>query len=793
MLSEPIRRDGAVRADPDGDDQDDIDRVPDTAAPSEPPRPVLRSTWVPGGVLVVAAVASLLRNGVAPGDVLVYAGYWLVTLLVPGLLVCRAMLGGRPTLTEDLAFGALTGIALQIVAFVILRLVGLDNIVSWWWVPIYGAFAAIGSLRRCWFVRYPARASVGWAWSMGALCLLSVVAIDAGTFRANAIPPASGTVYIDLWYHLSLVQELMRSGSLQMPQVAGEPLSYHVYSHAHVAIGTRVTGIDPEVVLFRLWPIPLVVVMIGLLAGLARQVSARAWAGPVAVWLALFALNGGYLWEQFGVFGPTPVVQMSPSQLMVNALVVGAGSALITIVRHRGAWTTWVWLGTIAFASSGAKPTGLVVLAGGMALAVVGFLLFERRILWQWVVGLLGLLGMLGWALASGRGASGTVVTVFGTLKSVAIYRTLSGDTALRAVNDGLMLDGLFASRSALVAAGVAVSWLFVTHVVRLVGLGLVAHPATRRDMASWWLVGAAISGWLVIAVLDHAGLGQIYFLHTATPFAAVATAWFVVIAVGSAPARSAAPALLIGLGVGMVAQLVSGSVSAAMAARESDFGVLDQLAVPLIVSCAVVAIGFMIWRGVKASVKVDGLGLLFVLAVLLGVAVPPSLESSASRIGRALAPAPVADASSVDYLTEPQLEAALWLRENSDPDDVVVTNLHCRPAPYEPACDARGFWFGGLSGRRAVLDAWAYTPRVRELYEGDGAIARQPPPYPTRYELSQSIVAEASVSALKQVKSEYRVDWIVGIRAAGEVSDALDTVADAAFDNGEVAIYRVP
>ena len=90
-------------------------------------------------------------------------------------------------------------------------------------------------------------------------------------------PPPSGTAYYpDLLYHLSMLNELIRSVPPQLPQVAGNPLDYHWFANADMAGAVDITRLPAILVLYRLWLLPLVVVALLVCATLARTVS-RTW------------------------------------------------------------------------------------------------------------------------------------------------------------------------------------------------------------------------------------------------------------------------------------------------------------------------------------------------------------------------------------------------------------------------------------------------------------------------------------------------------------------------------------
>jgi hypothetical protein len=746
-------------------------------------------------VLVVAVgFVSLVNNGVAPGEIARFAAYWSVAVVAPGFVVIRSI-ADRSSLEENLIGAAALGLGLELAAWSLFRALGVDALVIWWWLPVLAIFAAVPALRTTWLRRHRSALAVWWNWSLAAVCLLAVVAIDVGGFRANPLPPSNGVVYVDLWWHLAMVQELMRDAPAQVPQVAGEALNYHLHAHAHMAVASATARVEPEVVLFRLWILPIVVVTIGLVAMLARRVSAALWAGPVAAWLTVGVMAGGFIWPgRLGEVAGSPIVFASPSQLIANVFMVAGLWLLVDIVRGRsGRWHV-VLFGLLAWAGIGSKPTvGALLLAGVVAAAAASVVVRRARPNRATIVAGAGLLGLLGFSLAT-QNSEASRFTVLGSLRGNRVYDELNPHSGLRAVNDGLLLDSIDDGR-ALVAVVFALIVLLGFESVRLIGLGVLARQRTRRDLAGWLLAGAVVAGWGAFFVLDHVGYSQAYFLITAVPAGAALTAWLLVDAVGARPAREAVPVIAAGLGIGVVTSLVAIGAAEQVLALPGG-GMLDLVATPLVVVAAVAAVSAFLWRRLRSSGLVGPLGLALAISIVIGIASAPAVSTIAGRLVRfgSTPGAAAVDTAAAGFVTAGELHAARWLRDNSAEDDVIATNLHCRPPTNEPIyCDARGYWLSGQSGRRIVLEGWSYTSEAQAMHgEGGRSFALQPAPWPERYELSQAAVVSPTAEVLERLSSEFGVSWVVAVRRADAVSPRLGELADLAFDNGEVAIYRL-
>ena len=135
------------------------------------------------------------------------------------------------------------------------------------------------------------------AWSWGLSICLSLLALAAtlGGMAEHLPPPGGGSYYPDLLYHLSMVNELLRSVPPQLPQVAGEALEYHWFANADMAGAVDITGLSPILVLYRLWMVPVMLVAVLACAALARQVSRVWWTGVLAASIFVLPQLGSFV------------------------------------------------------------------------------------------------------------------------------------------------------------------------------------------------------------------------------------------------------------------------------------------------------------------------------------------------------------------------------------------------------------------------------------------------------------------------------------------------------------------
>ena len=223
--------------------------------------------WVPAGLVVVAAVVVLCRFGVPVAEVAAFAGHVGVGVMVPGVLLWRALGPGGGSLPVDLAAGLALGYAVEVLVYIAARAAGVPLAVVAWPVVTIGAFVVVPRLRRHWRgggVRVP----VGWAWAMSAVVGYLLVWSAQQFYRVHGLAwPGNAAPYVDMSYHLALLGEIKHHVPPTFPMVLGERLSYHWFVYAEMAATSWVTGIEPQTLLYRLTALPM-------LAGLAVLVAA---------------------------------------------------------------------------------------------------------------------------------------------------------------------------------------------------------------------------------------------------------------------------------------------------------------------------------------------------------------------------------------------------------------------------------------------------------------------------------------------------------------------------------------
>ncbi|MEU4238755.1 hypothetical protein [Actinoplanes sp. NPDC026619] len=714
---------------------------------------VLRSRFAPWLLPAVALVVALVLTGVSFVDVVRYAAYFGLAVVLPGTLVHRALRGSRGNLPEDLGLGGATGLLLLLIGWAAAAATGLQAFLPVWPAAIVVLFLAVPRLRRHWLISQPRPVPLRWTWVLA--CTITLVVASLVPFWHNQLlPPAQDVWFQDLGYHLSLVHEMTRSMPFQVPQLAGETLRYHYLANADMATASMITGIDPAVVLLRLWLVPIAAITVLVVAALARDLTGGKW------WAGVLAAAAGVAglpllpWAQ----GSNPISYYSPSQVYMLPLTGLLLTFAVAAVRGRGLGWAWLFAFPLALACAAAKSSALPPVVFGLAVAAVSTL--RRRDRLRPALAMLGLTlaaMIVGGLLFAGGGAGILRLQPLAVLSGFAPYRQMFGaeDASLAHASTGGIL---------FVAA--LVLWWLLVQLPRLAGLITLSGARNRRDPAVWLLAGLTVAGVGGMWLLWHPSLSQTYFYLGVIPFATV-------LSVRLLADRQPGQRLLLG-------GLAAGFLAAGAAARLPMSGVWSLYwALALIVAAIILASVLVIRR--------RGLSIVL-LAAVLGGSVGVFAERAAEADWKTLRDP--GQHTSALAITHDEMAAAQWVDRQAGPDDVVATNVHCWP-PGGPSagCDSRAFWVAALTGRRTLIESWGYTDQAVAADGRNGLrYVRQPPPFPDRYALNQRVFATGAPADLAELRDRYHVRWLLADTRSGPVGLRLPPV----FTAGPVTIYQL-
>lgn len=703
-------------------------------------------------------------------------------MLTPGVLAYVALRGRRGAL-ETLALGWALGYALELAAFNLTA--ALDVRTAFLAFPlVVGAIAGpLAWRRRQSGSRSEAPAPLPHLAVVltAAACALGIGYLAFAYFTIAPLPSDVDSVayYPDFMYHVSIAAEAKHHWPLADPAIAGEGLRYHTFVHMHMAAVSQVAGHDLSVVLFRLLPVPLLVLMTLQLACLSRRLGPSAWAVPLTAALALCAGEldldptrvAPFVGQLFrGMF-------LSPSFLFGFAFFLAAvimiGDRLAD--REQLGRGGWVALLLVLTAAAGAKVAVLPVLIGGLIVFLAWRALLRRRID-----------GVAARVLA-------VVVTVF-AITYVALYvgggqggLGLGFLTALDASVIAELADEPFAGPTGTLLRILVAPAVLAAMMLPLAGL-LWVLKERGLDLGPFrtWLVSLFLAGLFAGVFLSHPAAAQLYFLFygyvAALPVGAegLVLIWRRLRLARARPWRALAPSLAVVLAVGALAVVAAWSLPLAAWARY----VLAYGALLLTVTAAVALVVLPSDRPRRGLV--GGLTLFLLVSATALNAPFDHVYQPLMRVlgGQSLYTA--ADTSQLRGLDEGLYAGLLWIRENTEEDALLAVNNH-----YADPAETRSVfaYYSGLAERRVFLESWLYSPGSLAL--GYRRVQAGVVPYPEMLALNEAAFEEPSATTVGEL-ADRGVTHLVVDKLNAAPAPELERYATPVFSNESVAIYEV-
>ena len=616
----------------------------------------------------------------------------LLTQVLPGALIWRAVRPRNGSWLEDLAMGFAIGSVVAIGAQTLASTHRMPWLSTGLSIGIVILLSGIPASRRRILEARTSRVP----WWFGPLTSLVTVAVIPQLldyFHRVPLTWTSGyrAPHVDAYLHLALAGELAHRGPVAFPWVVSEPLAYHWFSHAWVANLSVISGVELDETLFRFMPalLPLAVALI--VAAAAMRLTGRAWSGPVA---AALTLAGGDL----NVFGqPTinhPMDPLSPSLglsvPMLMALVV------VLACRWRGEARSGAFLliPALGLAAAGTKGSTLPLVVAGLGTAAAAALLFNRSRLRTLIPELAVVVACLGFAV---------LVIFHGSEAGLH----LDPKTAPQAAPLFEWLGGLGVVKT---YSALAFIDLVVMFGVLARGAGLLLLLATRqgrRDPVTWFLAGGGLAGAVALAAFAHPGNSQLYFADSAIPLLALGSAAGLASLVDRSGTQVLRPVL-----IGLVGGVLMVLLPPALIGMLTPAGSIPQATNMLMIAGAVLVVA-----GVLAALIVRPRR-----AAFLGAAVVTLLVAGVTTVGNTVATAspgpdlPQVTAEHYLAVSRDEISAARWIRDHSSIDDMVMTNRHCITPVAPKRCDSRRWVVAAFSERQMLLEGWTATPRSTDL-----------------------------------------------------------------------------
>ncbi|MGL5929841.1 MAG: hypothetical protein ACRCY8_12980 [Dermatophilaceae bacterium] len=712
--------------------------------------------WAPAfGVPLVWAT-----RDVSVGDIAVFLAVVLVLGTVPGTVLWRAV---RPSddgsWAEDITVGVALGLSLGVAGQVAAVVAGVPALAVV--VPLVPLAVLLVPSRRRRVRSSGCRAAPWWVHLTGSVvALVGAFDLQAWFVTEEFAPGAARSVpYVDTHFHLSIVTHLVHRAPDSMPGLLGEPLDYHWFTHGWMAWASATGGIDPAAVMMRLQPAVMPALVALAVIGGTRRVSRRWAPAPLALMIAFVTAQANVF---DGYWLLRPVIPASPTLAPGVVLVMAMLCVLVIRWRRQAGTGALLLVVVLGFTASGTKGSTMPPVLAGVALAALAALVWRPPSRWRiWAD-----LGALTAALVAAlvvvfRGASGGLqLDVVGAIRQTSLGRQLAPDPLLAVPTDLLVFGGVVSVLGTLALVG---------------GLTVLAVDAeSRREPALWMGLGAVVASAGALVLLSHPGTSQLYFLLSSLPITAVGSAAGLVRLVEalppgwSRPVTVAAPALVAVVAVVVVpdrrdwggADIVGDAASLARAG-------LVVLAAGLVVVLALVARAGAGRRMTALAAMVAVLG----VAATVGSGSDP-LEEYVTRADDPPVqpllptdgPGRVAALQYPHSFSREMVDAARWLRSNSDPETVVLVNRHCStprspgPRPGVGPCDSRRWFVSAFSERQVFLESWAYTSTALRLNPGPRSAAFHPYWDPGRLALNDGFYTAPTADAARQL-------WCRGVR----------------------------
>jgi hypothetical protein len=596
-----------------------------------------------------------------------------------------------------------------------------------------------------------------------------------------------------------------------------------------LAATSEVTGLPLPLVLFRLWTVPLVLLVAAGTTAAARTLTRRAWAGPIAV--ALVFLVGEVDFESaqhtpfLGLFFTD--FWLSPTFLFALVFFLPAITLLAERLQRREPLQRgvgyWLLLTVLFVACEGAKATVLPVVLGALVLVLfLGVLRdrsFERNALAAFVLSTAGVVlfylaiyrhsslglelrplrsiermprtaeflahhGNLAWPVAIAFGALG----LFGP-QLAGLPQLLAAERRRDPARELLLALGVAGIGAFFVFSQFGNSQRFFSHYglvacifLSAEGLCLAAERAGRPMLRSALVFPLALAAALVFLayIADQIQFwSRIHLGHQLGPEAVAATTLLAGLAIWrwALPGRRA-PAAAAAIAVPFLA------LSALYALRPS----LDLVASSYAVFAAILLLLAVVAYRASRERRPQCV-LLLLLAALTGGALDLPLDQTQRIVDRVRHGKPLHMPSTRSAVDRRLYDGLTWLRSNTNTDDVIAVNNHLVLADGVPI--PAYYDYAAFSERRVFLGGWLYSAKTWKV--GGGLVVDlRAFPYPGRLRLNQAVFLHGDRSALDTMVTRFRVRYLVVDRLKGPQPPKSWHPGRVVFSNAAVAIYVV-
>jgi len=756
----------------------EAERTTEEVPPPSSRLPRLGPGWIPCALVLVVTGIALHVYGVSTRQIVAFTAYSVFALTLPGTLLWRAMVRRSGHVGIDAAAGTAVGYAVEIPIYLLARALDAPLAVLAWPAITIVLFAAVPALRRHW--RGSGERMPAWvSWVSAALMVYLLAYSALMIWRTETLTgPLANAPYVDEPFQTALIGELKHHFPANMPYVTGTPLQYHWYLHAHGAAASWITGIEPQVLLLRLLSLPLMYMVVLLFVGIGRALTGRWWPGLLGYALSCFAYAATpYHWlsTPFATGTVLSAGWYSPTQAFGTAIFAGLILILVELLRGTAARGPgpWIAVALLAGAVAGAKATFLPLLVCGLALAVVVRLIATRRP--GPALGVLGIVAI--WLVFAqlglyGGGDQGLVIKPLFVLKFTPGGSQVLGHPS--ALNPWSTLVALLvlAVLFWLPPLAGAVGWL---------------RRGVRTDAGYALIAGIGISGAVALFAFGHPGQSEVYFIRSSEPYLALLAACGIAVLVSGLDRRRTAilAAIAGALGVATVY-----AIQFTVGETRPPAGQLSPVARPFIVLFIVLAVLAVVVALVAVALRLERRAAVVAIVALLTLTAVPTIINIPRVMVSLASSGHLRNVKGFTAITPSGgITATRWLRDHSNPNDLVATNNHCLPS-RGTKCDSRDFWIAAYAERRVLVEGWSYTDKATSSLPLYGGLGYARYWNPSLLAANDAVFTNPDTTNVAYLRDQYHVKWLVAV--GPHVSGSLAKFATLRYTAGSVSVYEL-
>jgi hypothetical protein len=727
-------------------------------------------------VVAAAVVVPCLASEVGFVSILAFAGYEVLFVGWPGLVLERCIVRRPSGLLQRVAIAWPLGYALEIGAYSASSALGVRGVFPLY--PIWTVVAVLILARRG--SARPVRERtlpVAEAIALAGVAAAALLVVAAAAFPRLPLPGTADVTYpADPVWQVSLAAEAKHHWPFTDPDVSGQPLPYHVFVYLHAAAVSRTTGVSLAMLFFRLLPLSFVLLASLQLAVAARAFVRRAWVAPLAP--AFFFLVGELdldPWHAFPFQGQLwTELWSSPTFSFGLVFFIPALVVLRDVLAGRGGW---VVLAVLLVGAEGAKSATVPVIAGALVLVAGWRVLRERR---------------PGRLEVAALGLATAVSAVF----YFVVWRA-AGSSAFVLDPPGAVRQ--MAPLAALAPSGGAdIYWTFAAPLGMLGRFGGLIVPAAAglfvrpREAPDRLLVALFVAGLVPFILLVHPGYSQLYFADYGSVGAAILAAAGVAAAARAWLPRSAmrwvATGLVAWLAVLLLLALQNETgfskpytlLARVLGARQIAW---SWFGYPFVLWLAAVVAGAVLWR--QRPHFAMPLAFAAVCAVAAVGLLDQPLDLAPQDVHRLRDAQPLYDTGG-HGLSRDLYRGLVWIRANTPADSVLAVDNH----DVFPG-DGAYFDYAAFAERRTFLGGWVFANRSSEL--GYSISSAKPLfPFPGRLRLQDRVFRRGDRRALHTLVRTFGVRYLLVDRANGNATSAVARLGRKVFANDAVTVYAV-